>query len=373
MGIIGAAKRVCGAAALVMAVAGADGAAAQQAPAKPVVDADATVHLPGLTVPPSSFISEEATRALHGLMTHPYPPIPPAGAPLEEFRRGREILDREIYIPMTERAKARYPVDIQVTPIAGVYAETFLPKEGVTPENRDRVLINLHGGGFYNGARTEGRVESIPVASLGRIKVVSVDYRQAPEARYPAATEDVTAVYRALLKDHKPENIGIYGCSAGGSLTAQAVAWFQKEGLPRPGAIGIFCAGAVRFGTGDSAVIAPAFAYAQVVPPAKKDAAAPRTLSAYFGDADLDDPLISPAVSLPVLAKFPPTLILTATRDTALSPALYTHTQLVKAGVEAELHVWDGLWHGFFGDPDLPESRDANEVIVRFFDRHLGR
>lgn len=70
--------------------------------------------------------------------------------------------------------------------------------------------------------------------------------------------------------------------------------------------------------------------------------------------------------------KFPPTLLVTATRDMAMSSALHTHRQLVKAGVVADLHVWDGLQHYFFADVDLPESQEAFRVMVDFFDRHLG-
>jgi len=55
-----------------------------------------------------------------------------------------------------------------------------------------------------------------------------------------------------------------------------------------------------------------------------------------------------------------------------LSAALYTHEQLVKLGVDAELHVWEGLFHGFFYNMDVPESKDALNVIVQFFSRHLG-
>lgn len=53
--------------------------------------------------------------------------------------------------------------------------------------------------------------------------------------------------------------------------------------------------------------------------------------------------------------------------------AVYTHTQLVKLGVDADLHVWAELFHGFFYNPDVPESREAYDVMVRFFDRRLGR
>jgi acetyl esterase/lipase len=93
----------------------------------------------------------------------------------------------------------------------------------------------------------------------------------------------------------------------------------------------------------------------------------------YFSGANPDDPLIAPINSPEMLAKFPPTLLITGTRDFAMSGALYTHEQLVKQGVDAELHVWEGLFHGFFYNADVPESRDAFNVMIAFFDRHLGR
>jgi len=85
------------------------------------------------------------------------------------------------------------------------------------------------------------------------------------------------------------------------------------------------------------------------------------------------DPLVAPINSPEIMAKFPPTLIITATRGFEMSGALYTHSQLVKLGVDAELHVWEALFHGFFYNPDVPESRDCYDVIVKFFNRHLGQ
>jgi acetyl esterase/lipase len=82
---------------------------------------------------------------------------------------------------------------------------------------------------------------------------------------------------------------------------------------------------------------------------------------------------VSPANSPEVLSKFPPTLLITGTRDFALSGTLFTDIQLTKQGVDVELHVWDGLFHGFFYNTDVPESKDALNVIVKFFDRHLGQ
>src|SRR6185437_5882889 len=92
----------------------------------------------------------------------------------------------------------------------------------------------------------------------------------------------------------------------------------------------------------------------------------------YFSTANVNDPLVVPTNSPEMLAKFPPTLLITATRDFALSGALYSDIQLTKAGVDSELHVWDGLFHGFFYDSDIPESKEAFNIMVKFFDAHLA-
>lgn len=111
-------------------------------------------------------------------------------------------------------------------------------------DTKNRVLINLHGGGFSGCWPACAELESIPIAALARIRVISLDYREGPQYKFPAASEDVAAAYREVLKDHAPQNVGIYGCSAGGMLTAMSVAWFVKHQLPNPAAVGIFCAGA---------------------------------------------------------------------------------------------------------------------------------
>ena len=332
-----------------------------------VVDDDGTVHVPAQAVPMSSFLSPEAkayvTQHLKD-MQNPQMVAQDNGVP--RFMKG--------YL---ERQKVLYPVDRDDTKVAGVHAYVYTPKAGISASNRNRVLINLHGGGFSGCWPACAELESMPVAALGKIRVISLDYREGPEYKFPAASEDVAAVYRELLKDHASQNIGIYGCSAGGMLTAMSVAWFEKHNLPQPGAIGIFCAGAgspsgAGFG-GDAAYTAGPLGEgrAMVPTPNARPTEGPPVLG-YLAGTDPADPLVAPINSAKILAKFPPTLIITATRGFEMSGALYTHTQLVKQGVDAELHVWDGLFHGFFYNPDVPESRDCYDVMVKFFDRHLG-
>ena len=257
----------------------------------------------------------------------------------------------------------RYAVTVTREQIGGVETEIFVPSNGIATKNVGRVLINLHGGGFQIGSRTISQLESIPIASVGAIKVVSVDYRMAPEYRFPAATKDAVAVYRALLQDYAPQNIGIYGCSAGAVLTTETVALLHRQGLQLPAAIGLLCGAASYWTEGDSGRLDEALS-GTFKGTAQSDP--------YFRDTETHDALAFPVQSSETLAVFPRSLLITATRDLALSSVIHTHSCLVRQGVKAYLHVWEGLGHAFHYFPDLPQSREVYETVVCFFDDHLG-
>lgn len=337
-------------------------AAAMAQDTRPGVQADGSVSAPAASVPYSAFASPQARAFFPGMLAYGAK-ASPLGGPIAASRRFYDSQN-------SERAKLMeklYPVKLGRDTIAGVGVDVVRPAQGVSPENRRRVLLNLHGGAFLWGAHSGALVESIPVASIGRIEVIAVDYRQGPEYTFPAASTDVEKVYRALLKTHKPAEIGIYGCSAGGILTGEAVARFIHDKLPVPGAIGMFCGALTDLG-GDSSYVAPLL-NGQGVP------AHPLGLAAlpYFRGADPRDPLVQPGLSPALLAKFPPTLLITGTRDMAMSSVVHSNELLREAGVPTELRVWEGMWHSFFSDPQLPESKQAYAAIVDFFQHRLAR
>lgn len=342
-------------------------ASAQSAPPASVkVESDGTVHVPAMAVPVSSLLSPEAKAYMAEHlkdMQDPEKVKQVAGVPV--FMKG--------YLT---KAKANFGHTMTERQIGGVHVFDYVPTDGIALQNRKRVLINLHGGGFMGCFPGCAELESIPVTALGKVRVVSVDYRQGPEHVFPAASEDVAAVYRELLKTYPARNIGIYGCSAGGILTGMATAWFQKHGLPRPGAIGVFCAGltmsAFGFG-GDADYMTAAIGDARQAPAWPAPADLPWTALPYFKGASPADPLVSPGASDETLRRFPPTLIISGTRGFELSSAVKTHSQLVALGVQADLHIWEGLFHGFFYNSDIPESREAYDVVLRFFDKNLGK
>lgn len=346
-----------------LAIGAAASLAAQDKPARPVFDANGTVHVPAFDLPISDLISPEA-QAAQKMRARTPGGAPPNNIPVDVMRKGLEAM----LAPQVKRTGEVYPVDVADQAIAGVPTRVVTPKG--KPFDKQRVLINLHGGGFSMCADACAMLESIPVASLGGYKVVTVNYRMGPEAKHPAALEDVEKVYRELLKTYKPGRIGLYGCSAGGALTGQAASWLPSRGLPQLGAIGIFGAGAVRFGAGDSAWVAAYIDGSFPPPPAPGEARSDMSRG-YFDGADMKDAVISPALHPEALAKFPPALIITGTRAMDMSPAIYTNSQLIKAGRRSTLIVGEGMGHCYIYQPDLPEAKDGIQAIVNFFRENL--
>jgi acetyl esterase/lipase len=338
---------------------------AQDKAARPTFDANGTVHVPAFDLPASELSSPEARAAQAGRAKMPGG-APPNNADIVTVRRGLEAM----LTPQVARMRAVYPVDVADQAIAGVPTRVITPKG--KPFAKDKVLINVHGGGFAMCADACAMLESVPVASAGGYKVVTVNYRMGPEAKHPAAVEDVEKVYRELLKTYKPQHIGLYGCSAGGALTGQAAAWMPAHGLPQFGAIGIFGAGAVRFMAGDSAYIA-GYIDGSFPPPSKPGEAKGGDMTrGYFDGVDMTDPVVSAALHPDVIAKFPPTLIITGTRAMDMSPAIVTNSALIKAGRKSTLIVGEGMGHCYIYQPDLPEARDGIQAIVAFFRQNLG-
>jgi monoterpene epsilon-lactone hydrolase len=191
-------------------------------------------------VPVPSTISLEAQGMLAKIK-----PAPQSHQPLQEHRADTDKWQAE----MGEKSLKLYPAKLTNDVIAGVQVRVVTPST-TAPEKAARVLINLHGGGFRVDAGSLS--ETIPMANLTGTKVISVLYRLTPENKFPAALDDVVAVYKELLKTHTPTEMGIYGTSAGAFLTAEVAAELRKLNLPLPGALGIFAGGGDIGQPGDS-------------------------------------------------------------------------------------------------------------------------
>jgi epsilon-lactone hydrolase len=327
---------------------------AAQAPTRDTsyIDAQGTAHVTRV-VPVPKTISAEAQRRLSR-------PEPDQGPPqsLADRRKGTDAYTARARVEWSRLCPNRLVED----KIAGVPVRIVTP-EGMPEANKDRVLLNLHGGGFNSDSGSY--TESIPIAGYSMIKVVAVLYRLAPEHPFPAAVDDSVAVYKELLKTYQPRHIVIYGTSAGAILTAEVAARLKQMGLPLPAALGIFSGMGDFSRPGDSLAI-----YALRGFSGHLDAPEPTPRdSEYAAAADLRDAVLSPIFS--DLRGLPPTLFITSGRDLLLSGTVNLHRAYVNAGVDARLVVYDALPHAFWYDSTLPESIEANHMMADFFVRQL--
>ena len=289
-------------------------------------------------------------------------PEPDQGPP-ESLADRRKMTDE-----YTARARVAWsrlcPNTLVESTMAGVPVRIVTP-EDMSESNRNKVLLNLHGGGFNSDSGSY--TESIPIASYTGVKVVAVLYRLAPEYPFPAAVDDSVAVYRELLKTYKPEHVVIYGTSAGAILTAEVAVKLKQLGLPMPAALGIFSGMGDFARAGDSQAM-----YALRGLSGHLDPPVPGAHDTYYaGKTDPRDPVLSPIYA--DLHGLPPTLFITSGRDLLLSGTANLERAFLHAGVDARLVMFDALPHAFWYDPRLPEAIEANHMMADFIVKELGK
>lgn len=343
------------------------------------VNPDGSVTVKSATIPLPGLMSEGSKKVLMRTKPTEGPGAPvPVPGDISDMAELRRVYNENLK-PNVNHMREVFPVDIEETTIEGISAAIITPKGGVPDKNKSRLFLNGPGGGFRTGVRGNGLLISIPVSATLGVKVVSILYRQAPEYKFPAASEDLLKVWNHFTKTYKPQNIGMVGCSAGGSLVTHTTAMLMKEGRPTPGVLGVYCAGLGSAGSGDSQFLsalsvtnAPRGITQVGAPPAA--AATPRPPEpGYMDGVDRNQFTVNPTSDESLLAKWPPTIFFTGTRDFAMSGALYGYRKLIKVGVDSQLMVFDGLYHGFMTNPDFPEAQEGYKIAAGFYDRHLGK
>ena len=318
------------------------------------IDEKGTAHVTRVVPVPES-LSEQARLAVGHAEPDQGPP-----QSLEERRKRTDEYTARARVAWTRLC----PNQLVEDKMAGVPVRIVTP-DGIPEANRDKVLLNLHGGGFNSDSGSY--TESIPIAGYSKIKVVAVLYRLAPESPFPAAVDDSVAVYKELLKTYKPEHIVIYGTSAGAILTAEVAVKLKQSGLPSPAALGIFSGMGDFARPGDSIAMYGLRGLAGHLDLPEPGAHDPF----YVGSTDARDPVLSPIFA--DLHGMPPTLFITSGRDLLLSGTANLHRAFVGAGVDARLVVFDALPHAFWYDPRLPEAIEANKMMADFFVQQLAK
>jgi monoterpene epsilon-lactone hydrolase len=318
-------------------------------------DPDGTAHIVRV-VPAPSTVSPEAQQWLKEIEHQG-----PQSKDLAEIRAGTDEWRKRD----SAEALRLYPVKVDEKTVAGVRTDIITPPD-MPDAHKHRVLINLHGGGFISDSGS--LIEGIPIAYLTKTKVVSVYYRLAPENPFPAAVDDVVAVYKELLKTYQPCSIGIFGTSAGAILTGEVAVKLKQSGLPLPAALGMFSTLADFSRPSDSQQLFALNGFSGDITPQTSDHPHDER---YVGKTDPKDPILSPLFA--DLHGLPPCLLVTSTRDLLLSNTSMFHLALLRAGVNAQLVVFEALPHAFWYHFQLPETKDALQIMANFFSEKLEK
>ena len=316
------------------------------------------VRLPARDIPPPSTISPEARVALGVGAATPVVTRPAVGD-LEGWRKAIAASDA-MWEGLAAQLLAGCRSAIETRQIAGVTSYVSTPP-GLDEAGRNRVYLYLHGGALVFGGGAFARAYGAVTAERLGVTTVSVDYRMPPDHPFPAAPEDCVAVYRELIKTYDPAHVVIGGSSAGGNLAAAATLMIRDRGLPLPAAVILLTPEVDLTEQGDT------FQTNKLLDVTLKGGL-PECNELYAAGHDLADPYVSPLFADFGLG-FPPTLIQTGTRDLFLSNSALLHRKLRKAGVDAELHVWEAMPHGGFGFGDVPENSEINDELKRFIAR----
>jgi acetyl esterase/lipase len=248
-------------------------------------------------------------------------------------------------LPLPEGTEIRYVLAGQ----AGCY---WVTAPGADP---DRRMLYFHGGGYVAGGFASHRALAAWLSAATGAAVLFVDYRLAPEHRFPAAVDDAAAAHRLVLaagpdgSAAPPRRVFIAGDSAGGGLAAATILRARADGLPTPDG-GILLCAMVDLDEETSTFL--------------KQSQRTRDMVRLYVSAlaDLANPLAAPILA--DLAGFPPLLIQTGAEDFCRDENLRFAARAEAAGVAATLEVWPEMihvWQRFA--PKLPEATQALERI----------
>lgn len=272
----------------------------------------------------------------------------------------KEITIDKVRAGMEQLGKfGKLPKDVNFKPViaGGVPAEWI-----TTPNsNNSKVILYLHGGGYVAGSIAAYRDLVARISIVSNARTLILEYRRAPEFKFPNAIEDAIAAYKWLVSKENidPNNIIIAGDSAGGGLTLTTVTKLRDEGFPLPTALVLLSPWTDLAGTGESMkknVKIDPFISTEMWRLCSKS---------YLGTVDPFNPLASPLYA--DLQGLPPLLIQVGTSEVLLDDSVRLAERARTAGVDVRLKIWNDMIHIFaIFAVFTPESRQAIEQIGDF-------
>jgi acetyl esterase/lipase len=262
---------------------------------------------------------------------------------------------------------AELNVTIDAVEVQGVPCYRVTPSH-IPLEHADHLFVHLHMGGFvFGGGLAAVADETLQLAALMGIPVLSIDYRLAPEHPAPAAMDDIITVWQQVTAERPATAIVLGGTSAGGSLTLVATLRMRDLGIQVPGALFVGSPNCELAKRGDTRFINDGVDHCLV----SWDGFLTQAMTYYARDLGLDHPYVSPIFG--DFTGFPPTYLISGTRDLMLSDTVRVHRRLRQAGVLADLHVYEGSSHcDYIFQPDTPECAEHYRELNAFLLHHLS-
>jgi len=249
------------------------------------------------------------------------------------------------------------PKDVELKSVkAGDVPAEWQTSSGI---DLDRVIMYIHGGGHIMGSVNTKREFTVRLGRVTNMRILSLDYRLAPEHSHPAALNDCVSAYEWLLSigiDHK--NIIISGDSAGGYYTLMTLLKLRDERKLLPAGAICLSPSTDMAKTGES-----------VIRNSLTDYILGDTGCFWWGEVYLDgadpfDPTVSPLYA--DLKDLPPILIQVSTSEMLFDDSRKFYERAKEAGVKITMQTWDNTLHVFQDYPELPETKEAMQKIEEF-------
>lgn len=229
-----------------------------------------------------------------------------------------------------------------------------------TKQAEQETIFYIHGGGYVSCSAKTHRPITAALARITNFRVFSLEYRLAPENRFPAASDDAFAAYNWLIKQNiSPSKIALAGDSAGGGLVLALLLKLRDSDLPLPACAVCFSAWTDLAGTGESIrtnADRDNFFYPENIP---------EFAVAYLGETSAENPLASPVFG--DFENLPPILFQVGSTEILLDDSRRIHQKIQKAGGTSELEIYEDIFHGWqMSAGILPEARKSLSKAAEF-------
>jgi len=285
-----------------------------------------------------------------------------ADAPISEWEFKQKEFNELASEPLPELLGFYKPI-IDSIIVGGIRAVDVKPKNY---KDNGKVIVYVHGGAYVYFTADVTLLSSVPLADAIGMRIISVDYTLAPQAKFDKVTDEVIQLYSGLIKEgYKAENISIYGDSAGGGIATGTILKMRDKGIKLPSSLVLWSAWADIDEIGDTY-----FTLKDHDPNLVNAGFLEECALAYADKKDFKNPYVSPVYGN-FHKDFPPTLIQVGGKEIFLSNSIRLYRALSEGGKDVKLDVYEGMWHVFQGYYKMKESKIAIKNTKKFILEHF--